>query len=120
MPGNLLIRSIAFLMLLGITSACDLLEPDGTNQGTLLVGPTTVDCVGAAPQQCLLVKEHEAHEWTYFYGSIAGFTHELGYTYKLLVEWHHTPDPPMDGSSRAYRLVRLLAQEPASAHLDMR
>lgn len=118
MPGNLLTRSIACLMLLGITSACDLLEPDRTNQVTLLVGPTTVDCVGAGPQQCLLVKEHEAQEWTYFYGNIAGFAHQSGYTYKLLVEWHHVPDPPLDASSRAYRLVRILAQEPTPAHHD--
>jgi len=107
----LTIRFLACAALLGPLSSCGVFDPDEKNQLTLYVAPHTVDCVGVGPQQCLLVKEHPAEAWRNFYNGITGFTYEPGYTYTLLVEWRRIPNPPADGSSREYRLLRILSQD---------
>lgn len=104
------LRSLACAALLSIVSNCSVLDPDPNYQLTLFVAPHTVACVGVGPQRCLRVKERPDQEWTNFYGTISGFTHEPGYTYKLLVESDDVVDPPMDGSSREYRLLRILSR----------
>lgn len=91
---------------------CGILEPPETIL-TLHVGPQTVDCVGVAPQQCMLVKERPNDEWTYFYGSIGGFTFEPGYLYILQVLRRSIRNPPADGSSFEYHLLRVVSRKPA-------
>jgi hypothetical protein len=49
--------------------------------------------------------------WRLFYNSIEGFTFEEGYRWRLEVERRRVPNPPADGSSVAYRLVRIVAKE---------
>jgi hypothetical protein len=58
--------------------------------------------------ECLLVREDPNADWRNFYDAIEGFTYEPGYSYKLLVDVRDIPNPPADGSSRAYRLVLLV------------
>jgi hypothetical protein len=100
--------------------SCSLFEPN--DDLVLYVGAQRVDCVGVGPQKCLLVKEQPQAEWQYFYDSIEGFTHEVGYEYKLLVTRRRIANPPADASSLSYRLVRVLerksvptAQKPATS-----
>ncbi|MGH7663928.1 MAG: DUF4377 domain-containing protein [Gemmatimonadaceae bacterium] len=113
MSRSFILRSLACTALAGILSGCNELGPDPREWLTLYVAPVTVDCVGVAPQRCLLVKEHPNQEWSYFYGTIAGFTYEPGYSYTLWVERRHIRNPPADGSSSEYRLLRILARDAA-------
>ena len=106
-------RRLAGAILLGILGACGLLEPRSEDRLTLYVAPAMAECVGVGPRQCLLVKERPEQEWGYFYGSIAGFAYEPGFTYTLSVARRRVPNPPADGSSYEYRLLRLLAREAA-------
>lgn len=74
----------------------------------LFVGPTQANCVGVAPQKCLLVKEDPDGEYQFFYGSIEGFEYEAGYTYQLLVNKEPVADPPADGSSIKWTLIEVV------------
>jgi hypothetical protein len=96
-------------------SGCGILEPDSTRLLTLHVGPQTAECVGREVQQCLLVKERPNDEWMFFFGSIGGFAFEPGYLYVLQVRRRSIPDPPADGSSFEYHLLKIVAKEPAPA-----
>lgn len=79
---------------------------------TLYVGPEQVDCVGVAPQTCLLVRESAEAEYSYFYSSIEGFEYEPGYNYELLVEKIPVENPPADGASIQWRLIEVVEQTP--------
>ena len=69
------------------------------------------DCIGLAPQKCLLFKENLADKWSLFYDTIEGFKYEEGYVYKLEVTVKEIEDPPADGSSLRYSLVKVLSKE---------
>jgi hypothetical protein len=75
------------------------------------VAPTRVTCQGEAVQQCLQVREPGQAEWRNFYGTIEGFTHVSGHRYVIEVARRRIADPPADGSSFAYRLLRILESE---------
>jgi hypothetical protein len=70
-----------------------------------------VDCVGVDPQKCLLYKENLADKWTYFYDTIEGFEYEEGYTYEIEVAVTKIDNPPADGSSLQYVLVKIISKE---------
>lgn len=86
-----------------------------TSQGevkTLYVGPETAECVGVAPQTCLLVKESPDADYQFFYSNIDGFNYEPGYEYELLVQVDPVENPPADGSSLSYTLVEEVSKTP--------
>jgi hypothetical protein len=65
------------------------------------------DCYGAhGPEKCLQVKENGAANWQLFYNRIRGFTYEEGYEYELIVNREKVVNPPADGSSLKYTLVK--------------
>lgn len=105
-------RHFSLLGLL-LLAGCTLVGPDA-DRLTLYVGPDRVDCAGAAPQQCLLVRERATAPWTLFYDEIEGFIHQEGFSYQLVVERLPVANPPQDGASLRYRLVRVLTRQPAS------
>ena len=84
---------------------------------TMFVGPILVECVGAHPQQCMLVKEDPKEPYTYFYDQIEGFEFEPGYQYELLVLSEDVEDPPADASSIQWSLVQELNKTPAASPL---
>ncbi len=98
-------------MLLLILFACTEKEPDTR---VLYVNDHLEDCVGVAPQKCMLVRESPEQEWSYFYNAIEGFTFEEGNSYKLLVQVTEVKDPPADASSLRYSLVEVLSKEQTS------
>ncbi len=123
------IRLVTLLMLLfaGVIAlaACDSLgltptdsESEGGVEKTIYVGPEMVDCVGVAPQQCLLVKENPEDEYTLWYQPIVGFTFEPGYEYELVVNETVDPNPPADASSIQWTLVEQVSKTPVSAETD--
>ncbi|MFR9164868.1 MAG: DUF4377 domain-containing protein [Dysgonomonas sp.] len=64
------------------------------------------DCVGVAPQKCLLIKMEGQTEWQFFYDQIEGFTYEPGYEYVIEVKKEEIKNPPMDRSSIKYIFVK--------------
>jgi hypothetical protein len=81
---------------------------------TLYVGPEKVDCVGVAPQECLLVRDSPDEEYEFFYSQINGFDYEPGYEYELLVQKTPVENPPADASSIAWTLVEVVSQTPVN------
>lgn len=80
------------------------------NEKTFIVGPETADCTGVAPMKCLQVKETPSSNWTNFYSNIEGFTYEPGYEYVLKVKTEKIENPPADGSSIKYILVKQVSK----------
>jgi hypothetical protein len=74
------------------------------------VGPRRVECTGEGIRKCLLVKQEPEAEWRRFYDSIEGFEYQEGYLYEILVDATPVENPPADGSSMAYRLVRIVSK----------
>ena len=110
---------IARRLLLGIgvlactprTSNHDTAAQGGRDRMTLEVGLARVPCTGEARTWCLRVRVLPDTAWRLFYGSIEGFAFEEGYRWRLEVERRHVPNPPADGSSVAYRLLRVVSKE---------
>ncbi|WP_228379088.1 DUF4377 domain-containing protein [Chryseobacterium piperi] len=80
------------------------------DQKTFIVGPQTADCTGVAPMKCLQVKENASENWTNFYSNIEGFTYEPGYEYVLQVKTEKIANPPADGSSIKYTLIKQISK----------
>ena len=84
-------------------------EPGRVREVT--VGPQRVDCVGSAPQLCLVVDD------ALFYDAIDGFEHEAGYEYRLRIEqydrWPGQAEIPQDAGRYGYRLLEVLEKKPA-------
>ncbi len=81
------------------------------------VNSSKVDCQGAGPRTCLLVKRDqplETGDWEYFYADIEGFDYEPGYLYKLQVRETSrlAAEVPADASSLRYTLERVLEKNP--------
>ena len=80
---------------------------------TLFVAAERKPCTGVGPMECLQVREAADRPWQYFYSEIEGFTHEPGYVYELRVLEQTVPNPPADGSSLRWRLVKVVSRMPA-------
>jgi heat shock protein HslJ len=82
----------------------------GSGEMTVYVGPYQVDCVGVAPQKCLLVKEKPGDDWTMHYDPIQGFDYEPGYEYELQILEEKVENPPADASSLRWALVEVVSK----------
>jgi hypothetical protein len=83
---------------------------DTGNEKTFIISSQTVDCTGVAPMKCLQVKEKATDNWSNFYSNIEGFTYEPGFEYILKVKTEKIENPPADGSSIKYILVRQISK----------
>ena len=79
----------------------------------MYVGPQLEDCQGERPMKCMMVRKSEQAQWEYFYAGIEGFNYKEGYNYVLLVKEVQVKNPPADGSSIRFVLVRQLAKKKA-------
>ncbi len=86
--------------------------PDGieSEEKSFFVSGELADCVGVAPQKCMLVKESPDGEYEYFYDHITGFFYEEGNEYEIRVRVTHNPYPPADGSTVQYELLEIVSQ----------
>ena len=91
-----------------IVAACG--PVGGSAEKTIYVGPRQVDCVGVAPQKCLLVKEKPGDDWTMHYDQIQGFDYEPGYEYELRIVEEKIENPPADASSIRWTLVEVVSK----------
>ncbi|MGJ3239032.1 MAG: DUF4377 domain-containing protein [Anaerolineae bacterium] len=108
---TILITLLTALMLVGIVSAQD---TDDDNERLLHIGPYTQECVGVAPQDCLVVRFEDEDALSLFYDNIEGFTFEEGFEYILRVAVDEREDVPADASSLTYTLIEIEQQLPAS------
>lgn len=88
--------------------------PTTTGTKTLFVSEKIVDCEGEGPMKCMQTRASEKEEWSLFYGSIEGFTHDPAFAYELEVEVLPNPSPPAGGSSLRYRLLKVVAKKPVA------
>lgn len=108
MPAPRILPLLAAVLL----SACGLVT-DPVHQHVLYVAPYTRECIGVDVMQCMLVREDPDGDWNFFYGGIEGFAYEPGYDYTLFIGWREVENPPADGSSRRYWLIRMVEKTPA-------
>ncbi len=83
---------------------------ESANEKTFIIASQTADCTGVAPMKCLQVKEKESDNWGNLYSNIEGFTYEPGFEYVLKVRTEKIPNPPMDGSSIKYTLLKQVSK----------
>lgn len=88
-----------------------------SNKGAvkMIVASQQGDCVGVAPQKCLLVKTGADTNWTFFYNQIEGFQYEPGYEYVLEVKEEKVKNVPADASSLRYILVKEVSKTPTTS-----
>ena len=91
-----------------IVAACG--PVGGSGEKTIYVGPSQVDCVGVAPQKCLLFKEKPGDDWSMYYDQIQGFDYEPGYEYELRIVEEEIENPPADASSIRWTLVEVVSK----------
>lgn len=77
---------------------------------TYTIASKTTIGYGVGPMNCMLVKEGDGENWNLFYSQIEGFSYEPGYEYVLQVRKEKIDNPPADGSSIRYRLVKVVSK----------
>lgn len=97
--------------MIGLTAnSCE--DPDDTQTTKILyIGDHLIDCTGVGLQKCMLVKENLEDDFTYFYDNIDGFDYQEGFNYTLKVSVETIRNPPADGSSLKYNLIKILEKE---------
>lgn len=85
----------------------------GTTKKTekIVVASEQVDCMGVAPQKCLLIKHKGTKNWELWYSGIEGFEHTPGYEYVLEIRKERESSPAADRSAIRYILVRQISKE---------
>jgi hypothetical protein len=68
-------------------------------------------CVGEATSLCLIAREAGASEPSYHYDEIAGFAPQWGHEYTVDVRITSISNPPADGSSLEFTLLRVRRDE---------
>lgn len=109
-PNRLRVRLTLLLLVPGL-AGCD--PFGGDDILTLEVAEVRLPCIGLIPQECLLVRSRPTQEFGLFYSGIEGFDYESGYRYLVRVSRHRLRNPPADGSSIEYRLIRIESRDPS-------
>ncbi|MCX8523226.1 DUF4377 domain-containing protein [Chryseobacterium formosus] len=110
MKNILKAASCTFAMVFLLTQCKPMPNSSSGDEKTFIIASQTVDCTGVAPMKCLQVKEKASDSWGNFYSNIEGFTYEPGFEYVLKVKTEKIENPPMDGSSIKYTLVKQLSK----------
>lgn len=107
----MMIQKIIFIFFAILLFSCN--ENSKTNsEKTLIIASKKADCIGVAPQECLLIKEDNTQkDWHFFYDQIKGFNYENGFEYKILVHTESLKNIPQDASSISYTLVKIISKE---------
>ena len=107
-------KPLIFILLLSLTTAksCD-------ETKHIYVADHLVDCDGAGPQKCMLIKEKIVDDWANFYDQIEGFDYEEGYEYLLNVKIKTIKNPPADGSSLKYTLVEVFEKKKTEKQITL-
>ncbi|AMA48600.1 hypothetical protein AX766_13205 [Flavobacterium covae] len=78
------------------------------DEKTIYIGAQTKPCnAGVMETQCLQIKwDKNQKEWEFLYNNIEGFKYEQGNEYELIIKEEKIPNPPADGSSIKYTLIK--------------
>jgi hypothetical protein len=110
-------RTIFFASLL-LASACSqsAQKTDGAVK-TIYINSKMADCTGVAPMKCLQYRDTPDGAWKNWYSGIEGFNFEEGNLYTLEIRETKVANPPADGSSIKWTLVKEVKKEkdPAAA-----
>jgi heat shock protein HslJ len=82
---------------------------------TLDIHPSRVTCHGMGEMQCMQVREPPESSWTLLYQGIEGFNHEPGLFHTVRVRIVPVSNPPADGSSLRYILLRIIRRQPVTS-----
>lgn len=77
------------------------------------VAEVRLPCIGAQPQECLLVRTQPTQEFSLFFLEIEDFVHELGFRYVLRVQRFRVSNPPPGVPNIGYRLLEVEGQTPS-------
>lgn len=107
-------RILSTLALVSSLAACSSpTEVEFERVLTLQVAAAKVTCQQwFGPSECLQVRSSAAAPWAPTSVNIEGFVYEPGFEYELRVIEVTLRNPPADGSSIEYRLVRVLKRVP--------
>lgn len=102
---------ITFLLLLFATILFSCENNNGDlKQTTIMVASKKVDCEGLIMQKCLLIREVDKQNWNFIYDGIKGFDYKEGFEYEILILEEHIENPPQDGSSILYTLIKVISK----------
>ncbi len=71
-------------------------------------------CQAVGEMNCYLVQQGNqigTSDWSLFYNGIEGFQYEEGFVYTLKVRVEKIENPPADGSSGKYTLLKVITKE---------
>ena len=77
-----------------------------------LISDLKQPCVGVGPMDCLVYRNAETGAWSYLYSEISGFEYDPNYAVEIEVRSEKIENPPADGSSIRYVMVREIARHP--------
>lgn len=106
-------RTIFLSSIVLLAIACS--QPAKTAEGakTIYLNSKRVDCTGVAPMKCLQYRDTPDGAWKNWYSGIEGFTYEEGNFYTLEIREEKVANPPADGSSIKWILVKEVKKEKA-------
>jgi heat shock protein HslJ len=81
----------------------------------MMIAPEKVVCIGITPMDCLQAKFIWNKEWNNLYSVIKGFDFVPWTMYRLLVLETKIENPPADGASIEYSLIRILNKKSAAS-----
>ncbi len=95
-------------------------QPPSTNK-IIWVNAYKSPCnAGELQKDCFMVKKNlKQSEWFAFSDEIAGFKHEEGFEYELLVKTQKIKNPQADASDTKYSLVKILSKTPKTTGLKL-
>jgi len=107
-------NQILILMILGILFSC---SKDDDNQSEIIemrINHFQNTGIAVGPVLTLLIQKGDnigTDNWTKFYSNIQGFNYEPGTIYNLLVKVEQIDNPPLDGSSAKYTLMKIVSTQ---------
>jgi len=105
-------RTIFFSSILLLAAACSQPASKPAEAAkTIYLNSKQVDCTGVAPMKCLQYRETSDGSWLNWYSGIEGFTYEEGNFYTLEIKEEKVANPPADGSSIKWILVKEVKKE---------
>ncbi|MDJ0911299.1 MAG: DUF4377 domain-containing protein [Woeseiaceae bacterium] len=117
LTGMLLL--VAAVSLVACSSGSD--SDSGETEERLLFDHFQVECFGLGATFCLSASRDDGQTYQGFFAGIEGFNYQWGTTYDVIIASRRVENPPADGPSRTYRLVRILneADVPAGTLFDL-
>lgn len=85
----------------------------GSKIAIIEVFPQKQECTGVSKMECLKIKYQNSADWQLLYSGIRGFDFEPGFHYQLKIRKTEVKNPPVDGSSIQYKLLKMISKEKA-------